>query len=401
MKFNYLARNSEGKVQTGTIEAVNRTVALKSLQDHGLIVVKLQSIEKLPFFSKNIKFFERVKKKDVFVFFRQLAILVEANVPLVQSLKALGQQVEGDYFKEILFEVTNDIDGGASFSQALAKHPKVFSIFSINLIKTGEVSGRLQESLIYLADNLEKEYYLVSRVRGAMTYPAFILAAFAVVGVLVMVMVIPQLTSVLVEAGQELPWSTKLVIAVSEFTRKYGWLILLLMIVAGFAFWKYKKTPQGKVVWDTVKLKIPIFGKILQKTYLARLADNLSALVQGGVPVIQSLDVAGEVVGNSVFKKIIWQARDDVKVGKNISSSLEQYEEFPPLFCQMIKTGEKTGKIDAILGKLSIFYNKEVESVVDNLSQLIEPILLVLLGIGVSILVFSVFMPIYNLAGGM
>jgi len=400
MKFNYIARNQKGETQTGTIEAANKQAALKALQDYKLIVVKLEPIGKSPIFSKRIKLFERVKRKDIFVFFRQLAILIEANVPLVQSLRALGKQVESEYFKEIIFGIGNDIDGGMAFSKSLAKYPKVFSVFSINLIKTGEVSGQLQESLLYLADHLENEYYLVSKVRGAMSYPAFILGAFLIVGVLVMVMVIPQLTSILTEAGQELPWTTKLVIAISNFIRGYGWVLLIIAIIAGFGFWKYKKTKKGRAVWDTIKIKIPVFGKILKKTYLARMADNLSALIKGGVSIIQSLNVSGEVVGNVVYQNILFKARDEVKVGKSISAALGEHEEFPPLFVQMIKTGEQTGKLDSILEKLSKFYNKEVENVVDNLSQLIEPLLLVALGIGVSILVFSVFMPIYNLAGG-
>jgi len=399
MKFNYLVRNKAGETQTGTIEAIDKQTALNALQERDFIIVKLESGGKL--FAKRIKFLERVKPKEVFVFFRQLAILVDANVPLVQSLKSLSNQIESEYFKEIILEIANDIDGGVSFSKALSKHPKVFSTFTINLMKTGEVSGRLQQSLIYLADHLENEYYLTSKIRGAMTYPIFILSAFLIVGVLVMVMVIPQLTTILVEAEQELPWSTKLVIALSNFIISWGWLAFLFALGAGIGFWKYKDTPKGRIIWDKTKLKIPIFGKILQKTYLARLADNLNALIKGGVSIIQSLNVSGQVVGNSVFKMIIFEARDGVKTGKSISSALEQYQEFPPLFCQMVKTGEQTGKLDSILEKLSGFYNKEIENVVNNLSQMIEPLLLVCLGIGVSILVFSVFMPIYSLAGAM
>jgi len=401
MKFNYLARTSQGKTQKGTIEATNQSVALETLQNRSLIVVKLKSAEETSLLSKRLRIFERVKRKEVFIFFRELAILVEADVPLVQSLKALSQQMEKPYFKEIIFGVANDVDGGAAFSKALSKYPKAFSAFSINLIKSGEVTGRLQDCLSYLADYLEKEYYLISKVRGAMTYPAFILGAFLIVGILVIVMVIPQLTSVLTEAGQELPLSTKVVIATSEFARSWGWLLLLIFAVSGVVFWRYKRTKEGKALWDKIKLKLPIFGKILQKTYLARLSDNLSALVKGGVSIIQALNISGQVIGNVVFQEIIWQARDEVRVGRSISSSLEKHKEFPPLFCQMVKTGEKTGKLDTILGKLSVFYGKEVENVVNNLSQLIEPLLLVGLGIGVAVLVFSVFMPIYNLAGGL
>ena len=399
MKFNYLARTKNGETQTGTIKASNQTAALKTLHGNDLIVLKLKSIEKAFFLTKRIKFFERIKRKEIFVFFRQLAILVEADVPLVQLLRALGQQVDNPAFEEVIFNVANDVDGGASLSKAMSKYPKVFSNFCVNLIKTGEVSGRLQESLVYLANYLEKEYYLISRVRGAMIYPAFIFSAFIIVGILVLVMVIPQLTTILLESGQDLPLPTKIIIAASNFTKSFGWIVLLLFLIGGGFFWKYMKTNKGKFIWDRFILKIPIFGKILQKTYLARLADTLYALTKGGVPIMQSLTISGNVVRNIVFKKILIKAKDGVKSGKSISSELEKHKQFPPLFCQMIRTGEKTGKLNMVLEKLSNFYNKEVDNIVNNLSQLIEPILIVFLGVGVAILVFAVFMPIYNLAG--
>lgn len=399
MKFNYLVRTKEGELQSGEIKAIDKETAIKTLQDNSLIVVKLQQSQKLSLLAKDINIFKRVKQKEIFIFFRQLSILVEANIPLVQALKSLGQQTKSPYFEEVIFDVANNVDGGMSLSQAMSKYPKVFSNFSVNLIKSGEVSGRLQETLIYLANYLEKEYELVSKIRGAMAYPAFILSAFLIMGVMVMVMVIPNLTDILLESGQDLPWTTKVVIAVSGFTSSFWWVILLLLVAGFFCFFRYKKTEQGREYWDKIKLKMPIFGKLLQKTYLARLANNLSALTKGGVSIIQSLSISGQVVNNMVFQKIIFQARDKVKTGKSISSVLEKYEEFPPLFCQMIKTGEKTGKIDALLEKLSDFYNKEVDNVVNSLSQLIEPLLIVVLGAGIGILVMAVFMPIYNLTG--
>ena len=399
MKFNYLVRNPKGETQSGTIEAPNQPIALKTLQDRNLIVIRLKAAERMSLLSRRLKIFEGVKRKEVFVFFRELSILVGSNIPLVQSLKALAQQIGSPYFKEVILDVANDVDGGMAFSKALSKYPKIFSTFSINLIKSGEVAGRLQECLDYLADYLEKEYYLISKIRGAMAYPAFILGAFLIVGVVVMVMVIPQLTSILIEAGQELPWSTKIVIAVSGLIRKWGWLLLLILIVIGLFTWRYNKTKEGKLIIDGIKLKLPIFGKVLQKTYLARLTDNLSALVKGGVSIIQALNISGQVVGNAVLREIILQARDEVKMGHTISSALEKHKEFPPLFYQMIKTGEKSGQLDVILVKLSSFYNKEVDNVVSSLTQLIEPILIICLGAGVAVLVFAIFIPIYNLAG--
>jgi len=399
MKFNYIARTDQGVSQSGTIEATDKSAALDILQDRGLLVLELESTEKTFFLTRKIKFFQRVKRKNIFIFFRQLAILVGADVSLVQSLRILGEQEDNPRLKEVILAMAIEIDGGASFSKSLSDYPKLFSSFAINLVKTGEVSGGLKESLEYLADHLEKEYYLISKVRGAMAYPGFILGAFVIVGVLVMTMVIPNMTSILTESGQELPWSTKIVIFFSSALTNYGWLLFLLLVGFFIFVWKYNQTEEGKAQIDALLLKIPIFGKILKKTYLARLAENLSVLIRGGVSIIESLNISGKVVGNAVFTRIIFQARDDVKVGKSVSSSFENFAEIPPLFNQMIKTGEKTGKMESILEKLSVFYNKEVENVVNNLSQLIEPILLVVLGIGVAILVFSVFMPIYNLAG--
>lgn len=399
MKFDYLARTQKGEIQAGTVEASNRAVALKTLQSHNLIVTRLWTSERTSLFTKKFTFLNRVKRKEVFVFFRQLAILVDADVPLVQSLKVLSEQLRSAYFKKIIFKVARDIDGGMSFSKAMEKHPAVFSALCINLIKIGEVSGRLQESLGYLADYLEREYYLISRIRGAMIYPLFILGAFVVVAILIMVMVIPSLTSILTETGQMLPLSTRIVIWTSEWIRSWFWLVILLLIIVTPFFIRYKRTDKGRVVIDKLKLKIPVLGFVIREIYLSRFADNLSVLIKGGVSIIQSLNVAGQVVGNAIFQQIIFQARDEVKAGKNISATLEEHKEFTPLFCQMVRTGETTGRLDSILEKLSKFYDKEVENIVNNLNQLIEPVLIVALGIGVAILIFAVFMPIYNMVG--
>lgn len=401
MKFNYLARSRKGESQTGMVEASSEDAALKALQQKGLVVIKLKSAEKISFAFKRIQLLDRVSKKDVYVFFRQLAILVDANVPLVQSLRALSQQVKGAYFKEVLANVANDVDGGTSLSKAFSKYPKVFTPFSVNLIKSGEVSGRLSESLNYLADYLEKQYYLFTKVRGAMFYPAFILFTFIVIGILVMTMVMPNLTSILTESGQELPWTTKVIIALSNFIINWWWLLLAVFIGSIILLYQGVKTKAGRYLWDKTKLKIPIFGGIFQKASLSQFADSLSALVKGGVSIINALDIAGQVANNVIYKNIIFSARDEVKVGKSLSSVLERHKEFTPLFIQMTRTGERTGKLESILGKLSIFYNKEVDSIVENLSKLLEPILLIFLACGVAIMVAAVFMPIYNLVGGL
>ncbi len=399
MRYNYLARDNKGEVQAGSIEAPDRETAVKTLQGHDLVVVKLEKFQKSSILTKRIRIFERVKKRDVFVIFRQLSVLIGADVPLVQSLKALSHQTESKRLKEVFFDLAREVDGGMAFSKALAKYPRIFSDFIISLVKTGEVSGRLEESVNYLADYLEKEYYLVSKVRGAMIYPAFILLAFLGVGILILVMVIPTLTSILTESGQALPMSTRIVIGTSNFVRSWGWILLLILIIGGIVLWRYRKNPLVKSSFDRMILRLPIFGKVLKKTYLARLSDNLTALIKGGVSILKSLSIAAETIGNSVYRRILYKARDEVKAGRNISSVLEKYPEFTPLFIQMVKVGEQTGTLSEILTKLSDFYSKEVDNVVNNLTQLIEPVLIVAIGLGVGVLIFSVFVPIYSLAG--
>ena len=399
MKFQYLARSKDGKLQTGTVESPNRSLAVDILQKKGLILIRLKSKQSFSLFNKSVAFFSGVKKKEVFVFFRQLSVLVGAGVPLVQALRTLADQSENERFRKAVSDVVKKVDAGTYFSEAIAEHPKIFSKFAVSLIKSAEVSGRLHESLQYLADYLEKEYYLISKVRNALIYPAFILVVFLIIGVLVLVMVIPQLTAILEEANQELPWTTKIVIFISDLIRQQGWWMAIVLLVMGVLGWRYTKTSEGAYKWDKLKLNLPLVGGILQKSYLARLADNLNALFKGGVSVIQSINVSAEVIGNEFLKRILLRTKEDLKLGNPISSSFKKYDEFPPLFTQMISTGEQTGKLEKILGKLSDFYNKEVSNVVNSLTQLIEPVLIVALGIGVAILVFSVFMPIYNLAG--
>lgn len=401
MKYTYLARSQKGELQTGIIDALDEDTALRNLQIQGLVVIRLKSAEKMPIVFKKVNLWQRVKAKDIYVFFRQLSIFVDANVPLVQSLRTLSQQMRSDFFKETLFAIANDVDSGTSLSKAFAKYPKIFSPFAVNMIKSGEVSGRLQESLNYLADYLEKRHYLTMKVRGAMFYPGFILFTFLVIGILIMTIVMPNLISVLTETGQKLPWTTLIIIFISNFLIKWWWALLIITVGGIAALYRFIRTISGRHFWDHLKLKIPIFGNIFQKTYLSQFADSLSALVKGGVSIIQALDVAGQVTNNVIYQEAIFKTRDEVKVGKTISSELAKHKEFTPLFVQMTSTGEKTGKLEIILEKVAGFYSKEVDNIVDNLSKLIEPILLIVLAIGVAILVAAVFMPIYNLVGGM
>jgi type IV pilus assembly protein PilC len=403
MEFNYIAKTKQGETQSGTVEAVNRAAAVEALQARGLIILSLAGVETTPVFARSLKIFQRVKAKDLVSFARQFSTLVSAQVPLLTSLQSLAKQEENKYFQEIIFEVANDVEGGTIFSQALSRHPKVFSDFFVNMVRSGEASGNLENSLLYLADYMEKQYYLTSRVRGALAYPGFILCTFILIAVLMLILVIPKLTGFLQETGQELPFVTKVIIGVSNFMRGWWWLILILLAGGGwYAYYAVKNSPAVRWQWDTLKLKLPIFGKkIFQKIYVARIAENLSTLIQGGLSILQALQVTSEVVGNVVYQNIVSEAKEEVRTGNSLSSSFMKHKEIPPLVSQMIATGEQTGSLDIILKKLAQFYSKEIDSTVDTLSQMIEPILIVLIGGGVALLVASILMPIYNIAGGM
>jgi len=402
VEFKYTVKNKDGALLSGVAEANDAAVAIDALQKRGFIILKLEPVNSTPLFAKQFKILQRVKSKELVNFTRQLSTLFSAKVPLLKSLMALARQSDNVYFRQIISEVASDIEGGSIFSKALANHPKVFDDFFVNMIRSGEVSGTLENTLLYLADYLERQHYLNSKVKNAMVYPAFILFGFLVIGVLMMVMVIPNLTKILEESGQELPLATKAIIGLSDFLRNWGWLLLVILFGgAGYIAYLFKNSIAFRHYWHGLKIKIPILGKIFKKIYISRLADNLSTLITGGISILQALQVSADVVGNLVFRDIILEAKDQVRAGGTISGSFEKYPEIPNLVVQMIATGEQAGALDDILKKMSSYYSKEIDTTVDTLSQLIEPILIVVLGIGVAFLVAGILMPIYNIAGGM
>ncbi len=401
MRFNYQARTKEGEIQTGVIEAGSREAAVKILQTHDLAVIYLEAESQVPFYARSLKIFQKVKNKELVMFYRQLAILFDASIPPLDALRAIAVQISNPYFKEIIFEVEGDVRGGENLSNALSKHKKVFSSFYINVIKSGEATGKLSEVLNYLADYAENTYKLNQKIKGAFTYPAFILSAFVLIAVLLLVYVVPQLTQILTETGAELPLTTKVLIWTSKIIRKWIWLVALIFGGGVFGFLKYIKTDQGRMYWDKFKLKVPALGKLFKKIYITRFAENFSTLLKGGLPILNALKISGQIIGNKVYSSLIDKAVEEVKRGGNISSVLEKDKKnIPPLVVQMLKVGEETAKVDSILEKLASFYEDEVKRTVDNLTQLIEPALIIVLGAGVAFLVASILMPIYNVTSG-
>ena len=399
MKFNYQARSKKGEVQTGMVEASSREAAILLLQKHNLFVTFLTQAEAKPFYSKKIKIFERVSKKDVVNFSRQLSLMFKSKIPLVQSLHSIAEQTKNPAFREKILMISQEVEGGTRFSQALSAHPKLFSSFYVSMVKAGEASGSLSESLTYLADHLEREYYLNSKIQGAMIYPALIVVV--VIGVLVMMMffVIPNMTKVFTETGQDLPLVTKIVIGLSNLMRHWGWLVFLLSAGAGMGLMRYGKTVEGKKIKDRFFLRVPFVGSFLKMIYLSRFAENLSTLISGGIPIAQSLEITAEIVGSDVYQQIVFEIKEEVVRGENMSKILARYpNEFPPILTQMVAVGEKTGTLDQSLMSVVNFYRNEVERAVDNLLSILEPVMVILLGGMVAGLMGAVLLPLYKMS---
>ena len=397
MKFLYQARNKTGEFKKGLVTATNQTKAEQLLTDNGLVIISLAEQKESLLLKLDI-FSNRVSYKDLVLFSRQFSTLVAARVPIVQSLRILESQVSSKGLATITRNLVQSVESGESLSLALAKHPKVFGNIYVSLVRSGEASGQVAESLSYLADQLEKDYDLRSKVKTAMTYPAFVLSALVVVGVLMFKFVLPNLISVLKEQNAELPFVSKILIKFTDFFEVYWWVVLLGMALAAAGFRFYIQSQNGRYAWDRFKMKIPVLGQVLERIYLARFARNLSTLVAGGIPIIKALQIISEIINNVIYRDILLEAAQQVTNGKSISESLARHKEFPPLVTQMVRVGEETAQLDTILLKLAVFYEKEVDAKVSTLSSLLEPIIMLILGLGVGILVAGVLLPIYNLA---
>ena len=396
--FEYQVRDRQGVLETGTIEASSKDSVLDILQRRGYTVLVVAEKKKNAF---SFSLFGRATIKDVVILSRQLATLFEAQVPIIESLRTLAEETSKPVLKDALGQILADVTGGLALSQAFAKHPKFFSAFYVNLIRSGEESGKLQEVFLYLADYVERSYYLTMKVRNAMIYPAFILVAFVAVIILMLTVVIPGLLEIFEETGQELPIYTKALMYLSTFLRNYGIFLGLFLVLVAVFLVRWKRTPDGAMFFARFQIHIPIVGDLYKKLFVARLADNLYILISSGIPILRAIEITRDVVGNLVFAHALEEAYKTVRGGGTISSAFKGTPEIPTLVTQMMRIGEATGRLDFILQKISKFYQQEVNSAVDNLVSLIEPILIVVLGLGIGFLLMSVLAPLYNLVGSL
>jgi type IV pilus assembly protein PilC len=397
MKFQYQARNKEGQIKRGEVVAISEAKAEQLLAENGFIIVSLRQ-QNESIFERFSPFANRVSYKDLVLFSRQLSTLISARVPILQSLRILEAQVSSPSLATITRDMITSVENGESFSLALSKHPAIFGNLYVSLVRAGEASGSVAESLNYLADQMEKDYDLRSKVRSALTYPAFIIVALFVVGFLMFKFVLPKLTEVLKEQGGQLPPISRFLINVTDLFQSYWWVILLVILIGSAAVRYYISTPSGRYTWDNLKAHVPIFGDIFQKIYLARFSRNLATLVAGGIPIIQALKIVADIISNVVYRDILLTAAEKVTNGSSISEAMSGYDEFPPIVTQMVKVGEQSAQIDTILLKLAAFYEKEVDNKIQILATLLEPAIMVVLGIGVGVLIAGILLPIYNLA---
>jgi len=400
MKFLFKAKTKSGEIKEGVIDAMNKEMAVSILQKNNLFPISIVKEEAESSIMKSfLKYYDRVTEKELMVFFRQFSILIEARVPIVASLTAISEQTTNKYFVKILSEVVADIENGMSLSDALGKRKDVFSMLSINIIKAGETSGNLKKSVDYVADNIEKNYNLSSRVKSALIYPCIIIIVFSIVGFIVISFILPKLTAIIKEMNAEVPWYTSVVMVVGDFMSVYWWAVAIMIFgfVGGILY--YIKTEAGIKEWDQIKIKLPIVGVIFRNVYITRFAQNLAVLMAGGIPIIRALTITSSVINNVVYEAIVLKAADEVKVGGNMSTVFARNPLIPPVVSHMIKIGEDTGQIDTVLLHVAKFYDQETELMTKNLSTLIEPVLMIIIGLGVGFMAFAILMPIYNIAG--
>jgi len=396
--FSYKVRDRTGKLVEGQLEAENAQLVVSKLRSMGYVPIEIeqqgkQSLSKdlkIPFLSN------RIKLKDVAVFSRQFSTMINSGLSMLRSLYILADQTESKPLAEIVTQVRVDVERGASLSAALAKHPKAFNRLYVSMVRAGEAGGVLDSVLQRLATTIEKQVELRRKVKSAMTYPAVVSGLVLLLVTAMLLFVIPMFQNIYGELGGTLPVPTQILINISAIVRKWWWVVLLGEI--GFVWWfrRWINSETGRKRWDTFRLRIPIFGGLARKTALARFARTLSALVRSGVPILESLDIVRETSGNWVVSEAVSDTAQHVKRGEPLSRRLEEHPVFPPMVVQMMAVGEETGALDEMLDKIADFYDQEVEATVNAMTSLIEPILIVVMGVCIGGMIIALYLPMFN-----
>jgi len=397
--FAYKVRDQAGKLVEGQLEAEDANLVVGKLRQMGYtpIAVEAKHDNKLKADIKIPGLSGRVKMKDVAVFSRQFATMINSGLSLIRSLAILADQTENPELARVIGEVRLDVEKGVSLSAAISKHPKVFSRLYIAMVRSGEIGGVLDAVLMRLADTIEKQVELRRKIRSAMTYPIVALAICLLIATAMLLFIVPQFKAIYTDLGGQLPLPTRILISASDLMKSYFPIFILLAGIGVYLFRRWIKTPDGRMIWDRLKLRFPVFGLLTRKTALARFSRTLAALTRSGVGILEALDIVAETAGNEVVAVALRETQSAVKRGDTLARPLEQHEVFPPMVTQMISVGEETGALDEMLDKIADFYDQEVTATVDALTSLIEPLMIVVMGAMVGGMVISLYLPMFNI----
>src|SRR3989344_3577968 len=399
MEFEYTAITKSGQRSTATIQAQPAAAAGHLLKEQGLLPLSVSPVKKSSIFA-SLKQFTTISLDEKIGFVENLSIMLKSGIPLTRAMQILVKQSSNMRFKAILSDIAAQVEGGKSLAEALGKHDKIFSGIFISMVKVGELSGSLDKSLEYLTIQLHREADLKSKVRGAMIYPAVIVAAMVIIGILMSIFVLPKLTSIFKEFGTvDLPFMTKVVIFIADFMSAHAIIMIILIIAAVTGVVMFYKTYQGKKAFDWLSVRMFVIGPIVRKINLARFARILGSLLKSGIPIVEGLDVAGNSLDNLPYRELIIKSGSEVRLGKNLTETLSKDEKlFPVLVVQMLQVGEESGPVEEMLGQLAVHYEEEVDTIMKNLSSIIEPLLLLFIGGIVGILAVALISPIYSIS---
>lgn len=394
--YSYTVKDEKNETLKGQVEARNEKAAVEALRSRGYVVVSLKSLVKGQVFGQLDSIVNRVKKADVMAMTQQLATMINAGLPLTEALELMRVQMKPQ-FSQIITKILRDVQGGTSLADAMAKHPETFSAVYISLVRAGEASGKLDEILNRLAETEEKAEDFRRKTKGALIYPIIVVLAMIGVGVVMMMFVVPQLTSMYDDLGAELPLVTQVLIGISDLMKALWWVVLPAMFVGGLLLRSWIKTSQGKEQFDRLILKVPVLGSLRVQVMMADFSRTLALLASSGISILEALDIVSRSMENVVFQKAITQAAKGLEKGNPLAAMLAKQHIFPPLMTQMISVGEETGELDTVLTKVSRYFEAEAEAKIKNLTTAIEPVIMVVLGIGVAFIVIAIIMPLYQL----
>lgn len=395
--FVYKVRDRRGKAFTGNMEGENREVVASRLQEMDYFITSVSEKKKNLLFSNQTTLFQNIKLRDLTIFYRQFATMVNAGLTLVNSLDILTEQVENKALSDIVKIVKSDIEAGFTLSNAMAKHPQVFSELYISMVRAGEVGGVLDEILKKIADLMEKEFAIKQKIKSAMAYPSFVIGAAALMTIFMLTFILPQFVGVFAQFGGELPALTQFFVTLTYLFNKYWYIFFMIIVGLIFAFLAYTKTTNGKFNFDKFKLNAPVFGEINSKGAIARFTRIFGTLIKSGVPILEALSVSSNAIGNLVISKAVLDAKTKIKEGQSISGPLAASGVFPPMVTQMIMVGEESGELEEMLVNVANFYDQEVDRTVEKLTAIIEPLMMVFIGLTIGTMIIAMYLPIFNM----